>query len=557
MSLSSALVIVWLIYGSVTVSESAGIVHSACNYRKICDTIEYDIREAICCDRHIHSGAGLSCCGGEAFNPAVATCCKVKHGNKYQVEITHGLSEMVSACCGLKAYNPLNEMCCNSTIVVKPVAKAQCCGNDAIDVDSYLCCGRNEEILRKTSNSSLCCGDVQYDSETQCCCNGEHLEIQNKTQSNCCKQCECVHRISSAVGGNMQTQKPTPQPICNGKNISLCGSSCYNHSKFQCCERKETTPNWCCNPGLCDASPTVYDPSTQVCCDGCVSTKPWMHKCCGLTAYGLAQRRVLCCHNTMYLDKEDGEEYSEISIPYDPAKGTVCSSQFHALPDQHCCGREIYRPETNEICCDGHRHPKGKNSHCCGIQVYNIKDPRMKCCAGTLYNLTSLDKYGHDAQCCGSILQEDQKVCCSGDNKEVLYSPKNNFGCCGHRYVNTSLWSCFAGKLKPAKQAGSHQSKMIRGSLSSVNETQLCKEIRVGIVQSMSQHSIVFNYGVIIYGKNGTMKPLPSPYILKTGGRNSPEPIPGKPYFFDESDVYTDFNHDSVFKSLHFIISKC
>lgn len=30
--------------------------------------------------------------------------------------------------------------------------------------------------------------------------------------------------------------------------------------------------------GLCDASPTVYDPSTQVCCDGCVSTKPWMHK---------------------------------------------------------------------------------------------------------------------------------------------------------------------------------------------------------------------------------------------------------------------------------------
>lgn len=70
---------------------------------------------------------------------------------------------------------------------------------DAIDVDSYLCCGRNEEILRKTSNSSLCCGDVQYDSETQCCCNGEHLEIQNKTQSNCCKQCECVHRISSGV----------------------------------------------------------------------------------------------------------------------------------------------------------------------------------------------------------------------------------------------------------------------------------------------------------------------------------------------------------------------
>ncbi|GLD68750.1 uncharacterized protein AKAME5_002006300 [Lates japonicus] len=73
----------------------------------------------------------------------------------------------------------------------------------------------------------------------------------------------------------------------------------------------------------------------------------------------------------------------------------------------------------------------------------------------------------------------------------------------------------------------------------------------------LSQDSIVFNYGVIIYGKNATVKPLPSPYILKTGGCNSPEPIPGKAYFFDESDVYTDFNHDSIFKSLHFIISKC
>ncbi|GLD75170.1 uncharacterized protein AKAME5_002650300 [Lates japonicus] len=134
---------VWLIYGFVTVSESAGIAHSACNYRKICETIEYDTREAICCDKQIHSGAGLSCCGGEAFNPAVATCCKVKHGDRFQ---------------------------------------------DAIDVDVYLCCGTNDAILRKTSNSSLCCGAVQYDSETQCCCNGEHLEIQNKTQSNCCEE---------------------------------------------------------------------------------------------------------------------------------------------------------------------------------------------------------------------------------------------------------------------------------------------------------------------------------------------------------------------------------
>lgn len=45
--------------------------------------------------------------------------------------------------------------------------------------------------------------------------------------------------------------------------------------------------------------------------------------------------------------------------------------------------------------------------YCCGVQAYNLKNRQMKCCAGTLYNLAL---FGHEAQCCGSILQKPQ-VC--------------------------------------------------------------------------------------------------------------------------------------------------
>lgn len=48
--------------------------------RKICTDMHYDICEAVYCENHLRLGAGRSCCGKQAFNPAVATCCKVTHG---------------------------------------------------------------------------------------------------------------------------------------------------------------------------------------------------------------------------------------------------------------------------------------------------------------------------------------------------------------------------------------------------------------------------------------------------------------------------------------------
>ncbi|XP_045930859.1 galaxin isoform X1 [Micropterus dolomieu] len=395
-------------------------------------------------------------------------------------------------------------------------------------------------ILKRNSSDHECCGYDQYNTKTQCCCViDDKLEI-HPINSNCCKGVQ-------------------PQNVQDSQ--SNCTSLYYNPNDFRCCERNQTMSHWCCAPGRCDAAVTLYNPKTHVCCDGCLYERmPWRDQCCGETPYGLAQRGVLCCNNTLYKDGEDGEECSEINIAYNPAKGTTFCCQSHGLPGQHCCGTEVYEPST-EICCNGHRYPKKENMHCCGVKAYNIKDTQMKCCAGTLYNLTCLG-HGHDAQCCGSILQKPMDVCCSCEDKEVVYTKKTGFRCCGHLYFNTSLWSCCAGKLSPVHQPGQHQSNMIEESrllsMNNLNETHLCENILIGTLEHVSLRSIVFSSVLKICGRNAIMKPLPSPHILKRSDHcNSPKLIPGKTYFFDEANFFTDFNSGSIVQSLHFIISKC
>ncbi|XP_026048792.1 uncharacterized protein LOC113036595 [Astatotilapia calliptera] len=518
-------------------------------YRKDCDGTVYDIQEATCCGNRLHPGGSLSCCGNEPYNPETATCCK----HNITASVTQGLSEKVSKCCDLKVYNPINEICCQSTIISKRGPMAECCGNDVFDKDKQLCCGPadNKTILVRNSRHHECCGHSQYDTETQCCCsNEEKLEIQSK-DSSC-----CVRNFSPGV----EKQITELQPNCTEPNTHLCGSSCYNPKESQCCERNQK-PHWFCASGLSKTTPTVYNPRTQVCCDGCVSAwKPWIDQCCGETPYGSAQRGVLCCNKSLYEGRDDGEECSEMGIPYNPAKGTMCCSHFHGSPGQHCCGTEIYQPHA-EICCNGHRHLKSENIYCCGVKAYNIKDPQMKCCAGTLYNLTSLDKHGGDAQCCGSILQRPQDICCSSEDKEVLYSAKTGFSCCGHLYYNTSLWSCCAGRLRSIHEAGQDQRKMIKESrvlsVNNLNKANLCR-VYIGAVESVSLQSVVFRNVLKVYGMQAKVKALPLPYVLETNDRCSyPKLIPGKTYFFNKDNIFTGFIDDSFLQPLHFIISKC
>ncbi|XP_051813745.1 galaxin [Acanthochromis polyacanthus] len=382
------------------------------------------------------------------------------------------------------------------------------------------------------SFSHRCCSHHQYNFMNECCywdVNGSPGTPKPKDSEFC-----------PATSG-IQDKKNAAQPHCTEPKTHLCGSHCYDPNKHRCCERKRAS-------GQHDAA--LYDPDTHVCCDGHV--KPGMGQCCGETQPG-----VFCCNK----DREDGEECSDTSIPYNPAKGTICSSQFHGSPGQHCCGTEIYQP-GNEICCDGHRYPKEGNVQCCGIKAYNMKDPKMKCCAGTLYNLTD-PEYSRDVECCGSVLRnpQEQEVCCSSMDQAVLYSGKTGFSCCGHLYFNMSLWSCSAECLSPVQQPGQQEEKMTGCRLESVNnlnETALCGEIYIGIVQSVSPNSIVFNFVLKINGTNADVRPVPFHYVLATPSRcSTPKLILGKFYFFNDVSVFADFNHDTALQSLYFILDKC
>ncbi|XP_060902861.1 galaxin-2-like [Labrus mixtus] len=310
--------------------------------------------------------------------------------------------------------------------------------------------------------------------------------------------------------------------------------------------------------GQGNIDPTVNNPCSHVCCAGCISERKSLDQGCGATQNSLAQHKVLCFD--LETDRKDGEECSDIDVPYLQSKGTICCNKFHDSPGQHCCGTELYNPHR-EICCNGHRHSKEENKRCCGVQAYDIKNKQKKCCAGTLYHLSSKIS-AHEAQCCGSSLQKSSDICCSNEHKEVLYLAKTGFRCCGHLYYNTSLWSCCAGKLSPVHKPGQRHGRSIKEprlvSMSNLNEEDLCKEMFIGTVDSVSLHSIVFSSVFKIFGRNATVIHLPSTHVLRAPDHcNSPKLILGKTCFFDQVHVFTDFTHDSLHQSLHFIISKC
>lgn len=56
--------------------------------------------------------------------------------------------------------------------------------------------------------------------------------------------------------------------------------------------------------------------------------------------YGLAQLGVLCANNTLCMDREDGEECSGISIPYNQLKGLCLVFSLMAQQNNTAVGRE-------------------------------------------------------------------------------------------------------------------------------------------------------------------------------------------------------------------------
>ncbi|XP_012732891.3 galaxin isoform X2 [Fundulus heteroclitus] len=492
---------------------------------------KHDISARGTCEGAKSGNPNMHCCNRTLYSPETDTCCR--YDREY---ITEGLSEKVSRCCGPKAYLPLNEICCHFTLQPKPSPMAKCCGKVAIDGYNELCCGENK-TLTKISPNHRCCHEGQYNIQTECCC--DNGEIQRKSKDSDC--CVIDHP-------NKEEEHHRAKP-----KTHFCGTKPYDPKRERCCQKKHGDINKQCPSGL-NASSAVYDPNTRICCDGCLSRlTPLKDQCCGDTPYGLAEKGVLCCKNTLFEDREDGEECSESGVPYRPLTETVCASKQHSAAGGHCCGEEIYQPTTT-ICCKGQRHNRTKHIRCCGVHAYNISDHLQKCCEGTLHNLK-----GKGDKCCGSALVNTTDICCTSEEQSLSYPAKAGFQCCGHNYYNSSLWSCCAGKLSPVhktvqQKPMTNESKLLL--VNNLDKTQLCSEIFIGIVESVSQSGIVFSNLLKINGRDATVGP--DVFTLNVTDKCKFLRLTvGKTYFFNDMDIFTDFNHESVLQLLHFVLSKC
>ncbi|XP_028276426.1 galaxin [Parambassis ranga] len=487
--------------------------------RKTCGMLQYNVHEAVCCDPNHPPEAGKACCGNKAYNPAEATCCF--NGTAH---VTLGLSEEVSSCCGLTAYNPLNQICCASKIVDKPSPLAACCDEVPYNVEKQLCCGKEKKIMPRESKSFLCCGNQTYNSSSHCCSYKESntLEILSKDS----KQCETdkTGLPQAQVAGTETKTKMEEQHECINLTRNLR-------------ERLRL----CYSPDKCDATVTPYDPQTHICCGGHVSERdPQEDQCCGTIPYSSGRRGVLCCNNTLYEGREDAEECSELGIPFNTAKETVCCADYHVEPRKRCCGSHTYEPDR-QICCKGHVHErKSKVSKyfCCGTETYDIE--KEMCCGGTRLN-------------------QKNQVCCSGAEKELVYTVKEGFSCCGHHYYNKALWSCCADRLKPFPETKTHNGSRLMPMANMMNE-KLCNNseisVYLGTLESVTQSHIVFNNVLKIHLRNSTMEAMPK-YSLARDYCSFPKLIHGKSYFFDGVQLFVDLNRDFSLQSLSFLLSKC
>lgn len=174
---------------------------------------------------------------------------------------------------------------------------------------------------------------------------------------------------------------------------------------------------------------------------------------------------------------------------------------------------------------------------------------------GWLHNVTS-----KPALCCGSRLKKQEETCCMSEDKQLLYSTVDGLQCCGHLYYNSSLWSCCSGKLSPRQQPlpGNtiQTSEFSVLSLNNIQKHNLCKNIILGIVESVSQHSIVINNVM----KVRVSYPRARRYVktkTMTDDCSVPELTVGTAYLFDGTNFYANLDHKFIHEALYFILSMC
>ncbi|KAK6297006.1 hypothetical protein J4Q44_G00331480 [Coregonus suidteri] len=541
----------------------------------LCSGLNYGILDYTCCEKVLHKGAGLSCCGNRAFNLTQASCCEGR--------LTLNVSQLVSDCCGCRAYDPLNQLCCDSQILTRTQPHSKCCGKDLYDEDHQLCCGNVHEgrkVLTKMSSHHRCCGDNQFDQQSQCCClDSEPLSPQPLNASCCASSGSNPRRISQSSTNCIPGEQPCGRGACFNPTTERCcvnprsrQGQRYSHDQACCDGTLSRTPGPY-NGASCGSQ--VYNPDINICCAGQLSNRViGKNLCCGTTPYGVEDLGVLCCNQSLHHVVEDGYQCSPGGNLYLPSREMVCGSHVHLNdPGKHCCGEETYDPQ-DEICCNGHKHQRLGNISCCGEKAYNPSSVQMKCCAGTLYNLQVQGRLSEEAQCCGTVLMEAgyNQTCCSAPGLDLLYPTQSGFTCCGHRYPNASLWSCCAGVLHPRSEPHTTNKNMIPETrllpLGDLKTDVLCyNEVLLGTVESVSikmkERSIVMVNAMSLLASHGKVSALPSPhYVTLTDHCSSPELVPGNTYIWVKTRPYSDpirfisdlSDHSSP---LHSILSRC
>ncbi|XP_042153043.1 uncharacterized protein LOC121839260 isoform X1 [Oncorhynchus tshawytscha] len=183
---------------------------------------------------------------------------------------------------------------------------------------------------------------------------------------------------------------------------------------------------------------------------------------------------------------------------------------------------------------------------CCRGKTYDPSSGQMKSVAGTLYDLQVQDRLSEDAQCCGNLLMEAGSTCCSDPGLDLLYPTQPGFTCCGHRYPNSSLWSCCAGVLHPRLEPHTTSMNMTPGPrilpLGSLKTEVLCDtRVLLGTVESVSvkrnERSIMMGKVMSMQALCGPVNALPAPHYLTYC--SSTELVPGN------TDIWVETRHFS------------
>lgn len=94
-------------------------------------------------------------------------------------------------------------------------------------------------------------------------------------------------------------------------------------------------------------------------------------------------------------------------------------------------------------------------------------------------------------------------------------------------------------------------------SLNNMDKWKHCKNIKLGILKSVSQNSIVMSHVMNIDAKRGLIYPEPEQYVKVIDKCDLPGLTTGKMYFFEEANFYANLDGKSVPEALHFILSVC